>query len=317
MTRNMFGLCSTVLVSTVLLSQPIAAFTAEEADMPEMHASGNLPIEMVGPDDLLAISVAECPDLTKSFRVSKDGKLALPFLKQPLLVDRLTPTQISGLLGTELVQQHILVHPIVSVQVIEYRTRMVTIVGAVKHPGQVDVAGHKTLLDVLSAAEGVLPDAGPTLILVSPHGTSRRVISVKDLLDSPTDDNNPVLTGGEEVRIPEAAKVYVMGNVKHPGAFPLHDGQSTSVFRILAECEGVLPFTNGTAYIYRQTDGGKHEEIPVKLNMLLSRKAPDVLLFGSDILYVPDEKTKRATAEVLSRLAQFGSNVSAQALIFH
>jgi protein involved in polysaccharide export with SLBB domain len=288
------------------------------ADLNDRAAAvNNLPVEVVGPDDLLAISVAECPDLTKSFRVGKGGDLTLPSLKQPLSVDGLTSSGVAQRLAEQLTKQHILVQPIVSVQVVEYRSHMVTISGAVKHPGQFQVAGHKTVLDVLSEAEGVLPEAGPTLVVVSPRTKARQIISIKELLESPNATNNPVLTGGEEMQVPEAVKIYVMGNVKHPGAFPLHEAQSTSVFRILAECEGVLPFTGATAYIYRQTPGSAPQEIPVQLHALLTRKAPDVLLYGSDILYVPDQKGKRITAEVLARLAQFGSNTGSQALVFH
>ena len=306
---------SIIGIASLLMLQ--ACFSAAAAvDVPEKSAISNLPLEVVGPDDLLAVSVAECPDLTKSFRISKSGDLALPFLKQPLHVDGLTPTAIARTLGQELTQQHILVQPIVSIQVVEYRSHMVTVSGAVKHPGQFQVAGHMSLLDVLSAAEGALPDAGPMLILVSPKTKTRQAIVIKELLDSPNAANNPLLTGGEEIQVPEAVKIYVMGNVRRPGAFPLHEAQSTSVFRILAECEGVLPFTSSVAFIYRREASG-NQEIPVQLHALLTRKAPDVLLYGSDILYIPDQKSKRMAAEVLARLAQFGSNAGSQALVFH
>ncbi len=270
----------------------------------------NLPIEVVGPDDLLALSVADCAELTKTFRVSKDGRLTLPLLKQPLSVGGLTPPAIAGALARELTQEQIFVQPVVSVQVIEYRSHLVTVAGAVKHPGQVQVAGHMTLLDVLSAAEGVSPEAGPVVILTAPNSHVRQIIPLKKLFESPTLDDNPVLAGGEEVRVPEAVKVYVMGSVKKPGAFPLHDGQSTTVLKIMAECEGTLPYSKGIAYIYRQDENGHRTEIPVQLSALLARKAPDVPLYGSDVLYVLDNKGQRIGIGVLDRVIQLGSSSS-------
>jgi polysaccharide export outer membrane protein len=267
----------------------------------------NLPIEAVGPDDLLSLSVADCLELTKTFRVSKDGTLMLPLLKQSLTVRGLTPPAISDLIAQALIKAQILVQPVVSVQVLEYRSHMVTVAGAVKRPGQVQVAGRMTLLDVLSAADGVSPEAGAVVILTAAQGQARQVIPLKKLLESPTLENNPVLTGGEEVRVPEAAKVYVMGNVKKPGVFALRDGQTTTVLKIMAECEGTLPYSKGTAYIYRQDENGKRLEIPVQLNALLERKSPDVPLFGSDVLYVLDNKGKRIGVGVLDRIVQFGS----------
>ena len=275
----------------------------------------NLPMEAVGPDDLLSLSVADCLDLTKTFRVSKDGKLMLPLLKEPLTASGLTPPAISDLIAQELVKSQILVRPVVSVQVLEYRSHMVTVAGAVKRPGQVQVAGRMTLLDVLSAADGVSPEAGAVLILTTKHAESRQVIPLKKLLESPTVENNPVLTGGEEVRVPEAAKVYVMGNVRKPGVFTLHDAQTTSVLKMMAECEGTLPYSKGTAYIYRQDESGKRAEIPVQLSALLERKSPDVPLFGSDVLYVPDNKGKRVGVGVLDRIAQFGTNSATRVIV--
>jgi polysaccharide biosynthesis/export protein len=215
----------------------------------------------------------------------------------------------------ELIKEQILIQPVVSVQVLEYRSHLVTVAGAVKHPGQVPVAGHMTLLDVLSAAEGVAPEAGAVVILTIPNTHTRQVIPLKKLLESPTTDNNPVLSGGEEVRVPEAAKVYVMGNVKKPGAFPLHDGQNTTVLKIMAECEGTLPYSKAIAYIYRQDENGQRTEIPVQLNALLARKSPDLPLYGSDVLYVLDSKGKRIGAGILDRIAQVGSYGASRVII--
>jgi len=153
----------------------------------------------------------------------------------------------------------------------------------------------------------VSPEAGPVAILTTPGTQTRQVIPLKQLLESPTVSNNPVLTGGEEIRVPEAAKVYVMGNVKKPGAFPLHDGQSTTVLKIMAECEGTLPYSKAVAYIYRQDEKGQRTEIPVQLNALLTRKAPDIPLYGSDVLYVPDSKGKHIGAGILSGITQLGT----------
>ncbi|MFL6464306.1 MAG: polysaccharide biosynthesis/export family protein, partial [Bryobacteraceae bacterium] len=240
-------------LSIILALQALALLasgqTADLRNRPPLES--NLPIEAVGPDDLLALSVADCAELTKTFRVAKDGRLTLPLLKQTLSVNGLTPPAIAEAVSQELAKEQILIQPVVSVQVIEYRSHLVTVAGAVKRPGQVQVAGHMTLLDVLSAAEGISPEAGAVVILTAPNTHARQIIPLKKLLESPTLDNNPVLAGGEEVRVPEAAKVYVMGNVKKPGAFPLHDGQSTTVLKIMAECEGTLPYSKATAYIYR------------------------------------------------------------------
>src|SRR4030095_9083764 len=56
-------------------------------------------------------------------------------------------------------------------------------------------------------------------------------------------DMNVRLSGGEEIRVPEASKIYVVGSVKRPGAFPLRDAADTSVLKLLALAEGLAPYS--------------------------------------------------------------------------
>ena len=169
-------------ISRPLLGVIVLLLTAQRGipqrvatDLPNRSPiESNLPIEAVGPDDLLALSVADCAELSKTFRVSKDGKLILPLLKQPVPVGGLPPTAIAAAVSEELIKEQILVQPVVSVQVLEYRSHLVTVAGAVKRPGQVQVAGHMTLLDVLSAAEGISPEAGAVVIVTTPAPASAR-----------------------------------------------------------------------------------------------------------------------------------------------
>lgn len=316
-TTGMWTRKKTIIQMAALLASTISSSIAQQ-QQPNRPAvlENNLPIEGGGPDDLLLVTVNDMPELTRSYRIGKDGCLTIPSLKEPLPVAGLTPTAISKKIAQAIVRQQILVDPVVSVQVAEYRSHLVTVAGAVKLPGQVQVAGHMTLLDAIAAAQGVLPEAGPVVILTTANPVTRISILLKQLMETPTPDINPVLRGGEEIQVPEAAKVYVMGNVKRPGAFAIRDGRNTTVLKILAECEGTLPFSKGTAYIYRQTgDSQTRTEIPVQLGSLLARKSPDVPLFGSDIFYVPDQKSKHIAAQVLDRIAQFGSSASSQAVI--
>jgi hypothetical protein len=48
----------------------------------------------------------------------------------------------------------------------------------------------------------------------------------------------------------------------------------------------------------------------------MDRKAPDVPLQPNDILYVPDSKGRKMTAQTLERLAGFGSSTASGLLIW-
>jgi polysaccharide biosynthesis/export protein len=128
---------------------------------------------------------------------------------------------------------------------------------------------------------------------------------------------NYQLHGGEEVRVPEAGKIFVLGNVRKPGAFPVHDAGDNSILKMVALSEGVLPYASKQAYIYRREAGGNKREIPVELDKILQRKAPDVALQVDDVLYIPDNKSRRNAVNIIDRITSFGASTASGVLIWH
>ena len=98
------------------------------------------------------------------------------------------------------------------------------------------------------------------------------------------------LTGNEEVRVPVAGKIFVLGNIRKPGAFSVRDPADKTVLKMVALSEGLMPFSEKIAYIVRRPEGEKPQEIPIELAKIMERKSPDVPLEVGDILYVPDNK---------------------------
>jgi polysaccharide biosynthesis/export protein len=100
-------------------------------------------------------------------------------------------------------------------------------------------------------------------------------ILVKGLIDAADPTLNISLIGGEEIRVPEAGRVYVIGNVKKPGAFAVQDGVESTVLKMLALSEGLMPYASKDAYIYRREANGSKNEIEIPLSKIMERKAPD------------------------------------------
>ncbi len=285
-------------------------------------AGSNLGFEPVGPGDLVAISVAGSAELSRSTRVTADGKLMLPLLKVGVPVDGMTPARIAQAVTAELVNEKLLVEPIVSAAVLEYRSRRVSVVGAVRMPASFQAVGEMHLLDAIARAQGFTPDAGPELIVSFRKGANGEKsplhVPIRSLLAAKDASLNIVLVGGEEIRVPEAQKLFIVGNVKMPGSYPLADPDGSTVLKALALSQGALPFSAKRAYIYRLVaDSGKREEVPVDLRDILRRKAPDVALQANDILYVPDNPKSRLTAGALDRMTGFGSSVASGLILWH
>jgi polysaccharide export outer membrane protein len=270
----------------------------------------NLPAQKLGIDDLVAVSVYDAPELTRSVRVEPDGTIHLPLLKEGIQAAGLLPRELEAGVAAALKSGEILVDPVVQITVVEYHSRPIAVMGAVKKPVTFQAVGAVTLLGALARAEGLSDEAGTEIVLTREDGAVER-IPVKRLLNEADPAVNFVLHGGEEIRVPEAGKIFVVGNVRKPGAFLVRDGSEDSVLKLVALAEGLAPFSYKQAFIYRAK-----QEIPIELDQILKRKTPDVPLQVGDVLYVPDNKGKRLTATVLDRIAGFGSATASGLVIW-
>jgi polysaccharide biosynthesis/export protein len=293
--------------------QSMTSKTPEQLQMGDPNA--NLPWQPVGPNDMLAVSVADCPELTRGFRVGENGELHLPLLNRDIPVAGLKPPEIELRIADALREQQLFVRPVVSVAVIEYRSRPIDVVGAVHQSVSFQAFGDVRLMDALARAQGLAPEAGPmiyvTTMETATDGTRNRVtknILIRELMSGADASLNVALSGGDEVRVPEADKVYVVGNVKSPGAFMIHEDSETTVLKMLAESQGLMPYSKSDAFVYRLKPGSKERvEIPIPLRRILQRKTPDVALLPNDILYIPENAGKHLTASMLEGLTGIGA----------
>ncbi len=285
-------------------------------------ANANLPAQRIGANDLVAVSVYDAPELTRTVRVGADGLMRLPMLKRHIKAEGLMPGELETIIASALVAEQLIVDPFVTVTIAEYNSRPISVAGAVKQPLTFQASGPVTLLEAITKAGGLAPEAGSE-ILVSraqsgPDGSVTALVQrilVKGLIDAADPALNISLIGGEEIRVPEAGRVYVIGNVKKPGAFAVQDGVESTVLKMLALSEGLMPFASKDAYIYRREANGSKNEIQIPLSKIMERKAPDASLLANDILYVPDNKGRRMTIGALERVMAFGAGAGT-ALIY-
>ncbi len=290
-----------------------------------MVSSTNLPSQRIGANDLLNVSVYGAPELSRTVRVSQEGWVQIPMLKAGFQAEGKFPGELESLIASALESGKILVDPVVTVTVAEYVSRPISVIGAVKQPLTFQAYGNITLLEALSRAGGLTTDAGAEILLSRSQASASAEkltglvlrIPVKQLIDQADGELNYQLRGGEEIRVPEASRIFVMGNVKKPGAFPMRDSYDSTVLKLLALSEGLLPFAMDEAYIYRREGAGNgRSEISIPLAKIMARKSPDVPLLPNDVLYVPDNKNRRMTMSMVDRLVTFGSGTASGMLVW-
>jgi polysaccharide export outer membrane protein len=124
----------------------------------------------IGPEDLLEIAVLEAPDLNRTVRVSDDGAISLALLGS-IQVAGLSTRELQANLEDRLRQTY-MKDPQVSVFVQEMRSHPVSVLGAVEKPGVYQIRYAKSLVEILSMAQGLANDAGDTVIIVRQGGDS-------------------------------------------------------------------------------------------------------------------------------------------------
>jgi polysaccharide export outer membrane protein len=262
----------------------------------------------VGAGDRLAVAVLQLPDMKASVRVSQQGAISLPLLGV-VQVSGLSAADVERKIADELRRKYVR-DPQVSVQVEEIESHPISVVGAVTEPGIYQVRGPMNLLSVLSLAKGVGDTAGNRVLVVRGDGAAPPVdLDLKQLLESGDPSLNVVVHPGDVVKVPAAPMIYIVGEFKKPGAFPMPRGDRLTVLRALALGEGLGPMADKKdAVIMRAGPDGTQSEIGIRLDRIIKAEEPDPVLHANDVLFVPGSGGKaaaQATLNALSRLIMF------------
>jgi polysaccharide export outer membrane protein len=322
--REFLMRCFAIPLLAIAISSSIPVFsqqTAGNQNAGTTPAADSAPPfeERLGVGDVIGVSVYESPDLTRNVRIDPNGDIRLPFVRQHIHAAGLTSDELESAIAAALVEEQLMIAPIVSVSVAESHSRPITVLGAVKAPTSLDAPGTMTLLEAILKAGGLSDTAG-TEIEVSHPSTSadgRTVnlterIPVRPLMDGSDPAVNIKLSGGETVRVLENARIFIVGNVIHPGPVPAGGVSDNTVLKAITLAGGLDSFTSRTAYIYRTEAGnGEKNRIPIPIKKIMTFKAPDVPLYGGDMLYVPSATGQRFSSKALAATLGVGLGVAA------
>jgi polysaccharide export outer membrane protein len=258
----------------------------------------------IGPGDFLDISEYHTPEFHSMVRVSAEGTVTLPLIGD-VKISGMDEHAAARAIEAALLAKGMLLHPLVSVLVTAYAGQDVSVLGEVTRPGVYPYTFHHRLLDLISAASGLSPNAG-RLVNVFHQGdpkTPHPVVLDPSGTDT-TSDHNPELSPGDTVQVSRAGLVYVVGDVIRPGGFPVDPVQGLTVVQALSLAWG--PSQNaasGKAVLIREQKDGR-AMITLNLKRMLHGQDPDQPVEDRDILYVPDSVAKNLVNRTLESAIQ-------------
>jgi polysaccharide export outer membrane protein len=314
------------VIAVALLALSILAISAG-AQQAEQPVSVPRSAYLLGPDDVIAIKAVDAEEISdKSIRIGPNGSINLPMVGR---------VQAGGLTAEELEKELVvrlkpfIRKPEVSVNVVELRSQPVSLIGAVASPGVHQLQGRKTLVEMLSLAGGVRPDAGYSVKITrkkhwgpiplpgaaqDPSGEfSVAEVNLKQIMEARNPAENIYIMPNDVISVPRAEMIYVIGDVKKAGGFVLSDASKMSVLQALSMASGLEKTAKGSgAKILRVSASKdmKRSEIPVNLKNILDGKDEDVSMEREDILFVPGNKTKAAALKVIESALQIGTGIA-------
>lgn len=282
---------------------------------------------VLGPADQLTIFVADLEGFEdRTVQIDLRGDVSLPFVGR-IHAAGLTPAGLEAEIEKQLSQSQTLNSPQAVVEVHEFHSQPISILGAVNLPGEHQVEGHKTLFAVLAMAGGLRPDAG-NVITISRHLAWGRIplpnahddltgqysvgsISVRSVVDVTNPAENILIKPEDVISVAKAEIIYCVGAVHKPGGFALGQSDSLSALQVLSLAEGLESNAAPVrARILRPVPGSSvRNEIPLNLKKLLAGKGSDLPLKPDDILFVPSSATRGALIRASEAAIQVATGI--------
>ncbi len=271
-------------IASYFLLLPLALAVAGRAQSKD-------PTYQIGPRDLIAVRVDEDAKLNGDRRVAEDGTVNLPLLGDVKVAGK-TTGEITATLK-KLLEDKYMQRASVDVQVLEFRSRPISVIGAVKQPGNLGFSGRWTLLEALTAAGGLIENHGNVAYILrrADNGLSDQVtINLDDLMLRGDPKANLPIFSNDLINVPGTAEltIYCLGQVNRPGALVFKSNERMTVLAAIAHAGGLTDRAANKILVKRANVTSGPHEVTVDYKKILAGKEPDLELRQGDILVVKE-----------------------------
>lgn len=241
----------------------------------------------VGIGDVLKVEAFQHEEISGEFPVEESGAVVFPLLGEVEVVGRTTAEVAHRL--EELLERDYYVDVQLQVEVAEYRSQPVTVVGEVQEPGTYYLRGRTSLTQILAEAGGLRPTAGAELELrrftMDPDGEETQISTTFDTRKVATGEEgrDEILRSGDVVSVPARRLYFVTGEVAKPGQYEISPG--LTLMQAISQSGGLGKFASQEVELHRDGDDGK---VIVKADLADIRKGrePDPAIRAGDVIIV-------------------------------
>jgi polysaccharide export outer membrane protein len=316
--------CLPLFVCSVSYSADVSPQTGSKTDRQTQDqpvSPGSSQVLAIG--DELKISELNVDEFNdRMFQVASDGTMGLPLVGRVEVAGE-TISEFEHSLDEKL--KRYIKNPRATVTSVKYHGRSVSLVGEVNSPGAYQITEPKTLLEMLSLAGGLKPDAGSWLLLTrkdesgklpeEPNvtfsaGVSEARIPIGALLAGRDPQLNLTVVPNDVIMISKAEMVYAVGEVRKQGGFVLGDHEQLSLIKLLSMAEGLQTTAAGAQSRIIHESGETRTETPVDVQKVLQGKANDIMLKPDDVLFVPSNTPKKLAIRAIEAIIATGTGIA-------
>jgi polysaccharide export outer membrane protein len=157
---------------------------------------------LIGPEDVLVVSVWKEPEVSGAVNVRPDGKISMPLLND-IQAAGLTPMALKNDITEKLTK--FISEPRVTVMVTATNSQRVFVLGEVGRPGTLPLSPNMTVLQAISAAGGLTPFANQKKIYVLRNEgakQTRHMFNYKQAVKGENETQNIQLKAGDTLVVP-------------------------------------------------------------------------------------------------------------------
>ncbi|MET0335141.1 MAG: polysaccharide export protein EpsE [Rhizobacter sp.] len=233
---------------------------------------------ILGPGDVIRVSVYQNPDLSLETRLSEQGQISFPLIGMTQLGGN-TVVGAQDRVAKLLRDGGFVLRPQVSIQVVQIRSAQISILGQVGRAGRfpIEVANSK-VSEMIASAGGVLPSGGDVVTLAGTRNGKavKYDIDLPAILQSGRADLDIVVANGDILYVDRAPVVYLFGEVQRAGAIRLE--RKMTVMQALSQAGGLTQRgTERGMRVHRRDASGTLRVLELKMGDNIER---------DDVIYV-------------------------------